>query len=203
MSKMNLKEGRVQQKLSTRNTIIETAKSLLISNPVFSLEDVAKASNISRATIYRYFSNVDVLRMEASLAIKTKSAEEILEGKENESIGNQILAIQNYFNDLATDHEASFRMYLSVVLKESSKNLHKVPNLRGARRVDALEETLQALKSTVSPKDLNNLKTVASVLMGIEAVVVTKDVCQLNEVDAKKALNWGIQMILKGMNVNE
>ncbi|MEM1001750.1 MAG: helix-turn-helix domain-containing protein, partial [Bacteroidota bacterium] len=72
-----LDKGRTNQKLETRNNILDSAQYFMQQNLEFNLEDIAKRTGISRATIYRYFSNTEILMAEAGLHISTKSPETI------------------------------------------------------------------------------------------------------------------------------
>mgnify|MGYP001595255558 CR=1 FL=1 len=60
-----LKEGRINQKLQTRSEILKSAQILLNKERQITLEKVAEHAGISRATIYRYFSNIELLTTEA------------------------------------------------------------------------------------------------------------------------------------------
>ena len=73
MYKRNLNSGRVSQKLETRNKILSSAQHYLNKGLEFNLEDIAEKTGISRATVYRYFSNIDILAAEAGLALSTES----------------------------------------------------------------------------------------------------------------------------------
>ena len=61
MNKSKFSSGRVNQKLKTREKILRAALDLLKTKVEFSLEDVAENMGSSRATVYRYFSNIDLL----------------------------------------------------------------------------------------------------------------------------------------------
>ncbi len=120
--------GRIRQKLETRNRILQHAQTLMASGTTFNLEDVASESGISRATVYRYFSNIDVLIAEVGLYIKTKSSEEILKSLTGKGAKESILGIQKYYNKLALDNEEAFRKYLGIVLTQKTNKFK-----RGAR----------------------------------------------------------------------
>lgn len=45
-----------------RDRILETGAALLAANPQASLGDIAQAANVSRATVYRHFPDLDSLR---------------------------------------------------------------------------------------------------------------------------------------------
>lgn len=199
MNKLPLDKGRVHQKLKTRVSILSAAKRLMKKSEKITLEDVAKEANISRATIYRYFSNIDLLIMEASLDIQHLSADQIKEETNELSLVERILFIQEHYNSLAQKNETGFRRYLSAALTESITNKKKV---RGARRVESLKKSLEPFKARLPKEQYERLINIASVLMGIDALIVAKDVCGLNNDESSELLKWGIQMIVKGMELD-
>jgi len=196
MNKKYIDSGRKNQKLKTRNSILNTAQKLLATGKVFSLEDVAKEAKVSRATIYRYYSNIDVLSAEAGLDLNTQSPEEINIQLRDRGTIQKLLGIQEYFNNLTIDNEAAFRKYLSIVLASVSPKAK-----RGARRTKALQLAFDGEHFDIDKTELTKLTNIATVLMGIEAFIVTKDVCGLSNKDSKETLQWGLQMILKGLGL--
>ena len=197
MSNISLDTGRSEQKQKTRRKILDTTKDLLHKGEKLSLEDVAKASKISRATIYRYFSNIDILCSEASLDIFTLSTETIFQEIKHLPIIERILYIQNYFNDLAINNEPAFRKYLSIYLNEDASI--KKESLRGSRRTAALKLALIPYKSDLDPAIYNHIINVSTSLMGIEPIITTKDVCCLDSEEAKESLAWGLKIILSSI----
>ena len=199
MNKLPLDRGRVRQKIKTRASILAATKRLLRKSARITLEDVAGEAGISRATIYRYFSNVDLLVMEASLDIQHPSVDEIQKSVEGLSVTERVLYIQGHFNLLAQKHENAFRRYLSAALSESVTSRKKV---RGARRVQALRKSLETLAEHFHEEDLEKLINIASVLMGIDALIVTKDVCDLDNNASSELLEWGLTLIMRGMDLS-
>ena len=183
--------GRTNQKLETRKKIMASAQHFLEQGVEFGLEDVAKKTGISRATIYRYFSNVDVLATEAGLDISTKSPESIYEDVANLSFEDKILEVQRYYNTLSVNNENTFRRYLTNVIDSNTSE----PK-RGARRKKTLKLILEDAKfSSREKEDLANLLTI---LMGMEPLIVTKDVCGLDNEKSLQLMRWGTELILKG-----
>ncbi len=192
MKEKYLGTGRRNQKLKTRDKILKNTQSLMENGEDFTLEDVAKKAEISRATIYRYYSRVDILAAEAVLDLNTKSSEEIIDEVKNLDLKDAIIAIQEYFNNLTLDHETGFRKYMSVILS-AEQNI----KMRGARRKKTLLMLLQERTSDMNPTEREKLANLATVLMGIEPLVVTKDVCHLNNEQSKEVLSWGLKKILE------
>ena len=186
-----IKTGRTNQKIETRSNILMNAQYFLNNGLEFNLEDIAKRSGISRATIYRYFSNVDILAAEAGLDVNTKKSETICKNLKGKTLEDKIVEIQDYYNTLALDHEKLFRKYISAVLDSSTPT----PK-RGARRKKTLQLVLESTNYT--PKEKEDLSNLLTILMGIEPLIVTKDVCGLNNSESTKLLKWGLELLLKG-----
>jgi len=193
MNKNYVNTGRTNQKLETRSKILVSAQYFLNNGIEFNLENIAKRTGISRATVYRYFSNVDILAAEAGLDVSTKSPETICKNLKGVTIEDKVLEIQEYFNNLALDHEKLFRKYISIVLDSSTSTTK-----RGARRKKTLQLLLE--KSNFTNKEKEDLSNLFTILMGIEAVIVTKDVCGLNNSESIKLMKWGMKLLLKGLN---
>ncbi|MDU8886816.1 TetR/AcrR family transcriptional regulator [Yeosuana sp. MJ-SS3] len=191
MKKEYIKSGRINQKLETRDKILTSAQFFINKGLEFTLEDVAKKSGISRATIYRYYSKIEILANEAGLDINTKSPENIIENLKEKNIEEIILGIQNYFNTLAIDHESAFRKYLSTVLASNSSEIK-----RGARRKKTLQLAFENI--SINKREREKLVNLLTILMGIEPLIVTKDVSGLTNNQSMEIMNWGVQLILKG-----
>lgn len=191
MKKEYVKSGRINQKLETRNKILTNAQYFLNKGLEFTLEDIAKKSGISRATIYRYYSNVEVLVNEAGLNINTESPENIIEDLKEKNIEDMVLGIQDYYNSLAIDHENAFRKYLGSVLVSNPSEIK-----RGARRKKTLELAFE--NTTIHKKEREKLANLLTILMGIEPLIVSKDVSGLNNNQSMEIMKWGVQLILKG-----
>jgi len=198
MKQISLQKGRVNQKKKTRLRILSAAKSLMSEKKKISLEEVALKAKVARATIYRYFPNIDLLFTEASLDIHFLSPEELFEEVKGMSLDQRLIYIQNYYNTMAQKHELIFRRYLSATLIEAMESDKKI---RGARRVKAMSLALESSKKKLSKNDLDHLKNVSTILMGIESIIVAKDVCRLSDKKTNETLNWALEMILKGMQI--
>lgn len=185
-------QGRVNQKQETRRKILDSAQHLLMNGKEVNLEDVAQHAGISRATIYRYYSNAEILTGEAGLDLSTKPSEEIIKPLEHADLREQVLGVQDYYNNLTFDHEQVFRTYLSTIIA-----VPKRAGNRGARRIKTLELVFE--DQDLPKKQKTDLINLLTVLMGIEPVIVAKDVAQLNNKQAKDLLAWGIELIMKGL----
>lgn len=194
MKEKYIDSGRKKQKQKTRNRILASAQRFLNKGQGFTLEDVAREAGLSRATVYRYYSNVEVLSAEAGLDLNVNSPEAIVESLEGLPIQEMILGIQDYFNRFTIDNEAAFRKFLSVVIPADAAE-----GQRGARRSQAVRLAFREAGTSLEPSEIDKLTHIATVLMGIEPLIVTKDVCRLSDQASLESLRWGLEMILKGV----
>ena len=190
MKKDYIQTGRINQKLETRHKILESAKQLVSKGIEFNLEDVANNAEISRATIYRYYPNLEILSYEVGIDIGTKTPEDIIDDLKDCSLNDMLLGIQNYYNEHAVNNENAFRKYLSAVLTSASEKK------RGARRNRTLQ--LALMKSDIRPKEKKDLVHLLAILMGIEPLIVAKDVSGLDNKEFKELMSWGMKLVLKG-----
>ena len=186
--------GRRKQKLKTHYKIFDAAQVLMNKGDTLTLEKVAKEANISRATIYRYYSNIETLTAELALSIQDEDPERFALENKDLSIEELIFKIQNHYLDFTFRNEATFRKFLgSLLTSETGKNK------RAGRRIIALEKVLSLKKNNLSDRDKNHLINIASLFMGVEALILTKDVCNLNDEEAKESLQWGLRMLLNSV----
>ncbi len=193
MKESYLQSGRSNQKLETRKKIIAGAQHLLSTSGRLTLEDVAKHVGISRATIYRYYSNIDLLISEAGIAAPEDS-QSILLGLESLDLNAQLQGIQQYYNEHTLSNEMAFRKFLSINISAD-----QIGNKRGARRIATLKMALE--KTNLNVKEKTKLANLLTLLMGIEPIIVTKDVCGLSNKASIDLLRWGFDLILKGITI--
>ena len=99
MSRVNLKNGRSNQKLRTRRALLDATNQLVSEGHRPTLSGVAKKALVSRATAYRYFPNLDALLLEVLLDRKVATPEQILE----KAVGEDTACLL-YTSDAADDY---------------------------------------------------------------------------------------------------
>ena len=72
---------RTNQRYRTRKDLITAAARLMREGRKPTLEDVAAAALVSRATAYRYFPNVESLLVEASIDVTVPDGEALFAGE--------------------------------------------------------------------------------------------------------------------------
>lgn len=161
--------GRTRQKQRTRDAILDGARRLLARGEAVTVAAAAAEHGISRATAYRYFSDPQVLTLEAGLAVLVPDYERVV--ADTADLRARLLAIAAAMIRLTLENETAFRQYLAraVTAAEESRS-------RGARRVAYMERALEDFPPALPPRPRRSLVASLAAVSGIETVVALTDV---------------------------
>lgn len=190
MSKGHLESGRQKQKQETRNSILQAASKLVEQEIPITMENVAAEANISRATIYRYYSNIDSLSTELVLQLNVPNTEALLEQHANHNLKDALLAVQQEHLNFILEHENTSKKFLGAALLSDPKLE------RGQNRRNLLKKLFAEKAPDMNSKETEMLVSLGVLLMGIEAVIASKDVCALSNEKMLHTLKWGLDKIL-------
>lgn len=182
------------QKRRTRKELLRAATRLVKQGRKPSLEEVAEEALVSRATIYRYFPNVDALLAEASLDVMVPDADELFAGDTSRDPVARLERADKALNDVILANEASLRMMLAKSVERSlnSDKRDAVPP-RQNRRTPLIEAALEPARNEFADETLEMLTSALALVIGTEAMVVCKDVLQLDDTAASKVRQWAIR----------
>ncbi len=189
----HLEFGRTEQKLNTRGNILMAAKRLLESGKKLTMENIAEEAGISRATIYRYYSNTDSVSTELILQLDVPNSSTLTETLKEENLDDALLNIQETYLDFILRNEVASRKFLGAILSSSDPKLE-----RGKNRLNTLRTYFDSNEFDLDKETKERLIHIAVLLMGIEAVIMSKDVCGLDNQRLKETLHWGLKTVLKG-----
>jgi AcrR family transcriptional regulator len=197
MKMSSVKKPRLNQRRRTRAALVEAATQAVQRGETPTIETAAEAAGVSRATAYRYFTSQQALLLETSLdAIATIPDPSLVDDGPVESRVDMAI---RFFVRMAHNHEPFMRTFLMLSMDHW---LHAHPNgkdnraLRKGRRIPWLDRALAPLGS-LSPRQKRRLRTALSMLCGVEAMIVTKDVCGCTAREAEDASRWAAQAILR------
>ena len=148
MTKLQLNSGRVLQKLKTREALVNKANELLKCGSLNSIEQAAKDAGISKATAYRYFTNLKSLKREAVLQLKSESPTNLFLNIASDDLPARLNMLIDYHYHLFIENEEEFRLFLGSVITESVTKRNV--NQRGGRRIAMIREALWPVKATVT-----------------------------------------------------
>lgn len=171
--------------------MIATASDMMRRGLSPSVSEVAEAAGVSRSTAYRYFPTLaDMLR-----AVVAKALGPILTWDDPASKGEARLEslYRQTFQRLA-EHEATFRAAIRQTLEPSTETPGDKTLGRGHRK--AL--LARAVGDTELPPQIaKRLVQSLSLTFGIEAMIVLKDICGLNDQEAEAVAIWSANALLQ------
>lgn len=189
--------GRANQKRRTRKDLLEAASRLMREGRRPSLDEVAEAALVSRATAYRYFPGIEALLLEASLDVVTPGPAELFGPHTTRKPLERLLVVEAALEEMIAANELPLRMMLAQSLERSvAPDAGEAP-LRQNRRGPLIEAALEPLEGRLDAARLRRLRQALTLLLGIEATVVFADVLQLDAEEARATRRWAMEALLR------
>ncbi|MEQ1755829.1 MAG: TetR/AcrR family transcriptional regulator [Micropepsaceae bacterium] len=198
-------DPRANQKKRTRAAIVEAAQRLLRSGVEPTVANAAEAAKVSRATAYRYFPTPDSLLLEVSgVTPAYEPVEQFVQHLKGDDPELRLLQFVELFNDITFADEPQMRMALRVYLDTwfaSRSAGAPVPPVREGRRMRWLETVLEPARHKLKKNEWKRLQAAIALTTGTDAMVIMKDVCKVDEAEAKEILLWAARSLLRtGLN---
>ncbi|RAK61017.1 TetR/AcrR family transcriptional regulator [Phenylobacterium hankyongense] len=190
--------GRPNQKRRTRKALLEAAARLRSVGRNPTLEEVAEEALVSRATAYRYFASVDGLLLESALDVAMPRAEDLFPpGAPTDPVA-RLERVDQAVHDMMVANEAPLRMMLAQSLERSVRGDAEdgVP-ARQNRRSPLIDAALEPARHLLDPDAIKPLSAALALLVGTEALVVLKDVLQLEDAEAREVKRWAIRALVE------
>lgn len=188
------KTGRWKQRRRTRQDLLTAAASLLKSGLRPSLEEIADAALVSRATAYRYFPNADALLVEAALEIEFPKVADVLAGASDDPV-QRVRRVDAALHAMIAQNEVPLRLMLATALERGARGNTDVP-VRQDRRTPMLMEALAPTRAMFGAADFKALVAALALIVGPEAMIVFRDVLQLDDAEAARVRRWAIGALI-------
>jgi AcrR family transcriptional regulator len=189
---------RLAQKRRTRAALLGAARELIAEGKAPSVAEVADAAMVSRATAYRYFPTQEALLVEAPLDTAAPTVASLFGEGAPDDPEDRAALVQNALYDLARDNEAEFRLFLRASVTRSLRDANRCGDpFRGARRAALLAEALAPLSGEMAPEELEHLQAALAMLVGIESLVVLRDVLGLENDEARAEGEWAVRQMVR------
>ena len=193
-----MKTGRVAQKNRTRKALIQAAWELLLKGKQPTVEEVAEAAEISRATAYRYFPSRERLLIEAVLSRESASSSEILSPHEGKPPVDRVAQVHSYIHNTIAKNESLYRSLVRCSLEEWMEHKDRLV-LRADQRLELLEAALGPVSDKISEDDLDNLTCALAAMVGVESYIAFRDVCQLSKSRSREVVAWAIEKLVSAV----
>ena len=182
-----------------KRTLLEAAMRLLQNGLVPSVSDVAAEAEVSRATAYRYFPTQAALMQEAV----DEALGPILGWDcETDAADERVAELIGFSYPRMDQYEATHRGALLVAMDQWSRRKSgalgtEAPVVRGNRK-ELLAKALAPLQPVLSPDEFDRLCQGLSLIFGIEAIVVLKDIWKLDASGAQDVALWAARTLVRG-----
>ncbi|WP_370677474.1 TetR/AcrR family transcriptional regulator [Pleomorphomonas sp. PLEO] len=185
---------RTNQKKRTRIELLRAARELVEAGGRPSVAEVADRAGISRATAYRYFSTPDEIIREAVLEgiANTIRVEPPPEGAGPAEAAARVDRLVTDVFQMITSNESLFRALLGASAVGDSTVR------RGGRRLGWLRAALAPLEPALPRPAFERLVNALALLTGIEALVVLRDVCEVETQEGEAVLRWMASTLIAG-----
>lgn len=197
----NVRTGRVNQKHRTRNDLLEAAAALMQQGHVPSLEEVAEAAQVSRATAYRYFPTQEhILAGTIVLQANLDGDARLQAIIESADPAIRLDGVVTAFHERFATNEMAYRALLRILLQPLNQTEDdEQPKVRASRQVYWLDQALAPLKSTLDEEQYERLFAAIVSATSLEAFLALRDVCMLDAAKAGTIMRWTAQSILKAV----
>lgn len=194
-------DPRANQKERTRAALVAAATQLLRRGAQPTVAEAAELAKVSRATAYRYFPTQESMLVEvAQVNPAAAPVEDWLARLDGGEPSERLHGLLETFNRVGLSEQVVLRTGLRAYLDtwlESRRRGEEPSAVREGRRVRWLEETLGPVRRQLTPARWRRLRNALALTMGVEAMVVMKDVCDASDAEALATLEWAAQTLLR------
>ena len=189
--------GRTQQKQRTRRALVEKATELVRQGRTPTVAEVAEAALISKSTAYRYFPSQDLLLVEVGLSeIVQEDLDALYRASEQPGTPQERLdsVVRGDFAMQIRHEDAIRRAVAAWIVRDAPSSAARVR--RPGNRLRYVSRALDALMDELGAERFERLLLALAMCMGIESVIVLKDICGLTDEEAIKVKRWAAQALL-------
>jgi len=192
------KPGRANQRHRTRKDLLVAAARLLKERHNPTMDDVAEAAMVSRATAYRYFPTLDALLVEAPLDGTVPTPEDVFADEPSVDPEERLDQAEAALHDMVYRNEAQLRRMLAYTVDPAARgNGDNPPLVRQNRRTALIEGALAPARDRLTDDAYTNLCAASALVFGTESMVVFRDVLPLDPEQARAVKSWALRALVR------
>ena len=187
--------SRDNQKARTRRDLVAAAAELLAAGASPTVAAVADAAEVSRRTAYRYFPTVGQLMTEAVLeGLRAGVERRIHAGSSDDPIAARVDRLVDALHDFTVGNEHLLRQMVRFTIDRDP--IEPGVPLRPSRRLEYVDQALEPLRQDLAASEYQRLVHAMAVIIGIEARIVLRDICGLDDPQLLETERWAAHALL-------
>lgn len=167
------------------------------------IDEVAQEALVSRATAYRFFPSVEALMREAALDVAMPQPAGALDGVRSTDPVARLERVDDAIHDFILENETALRLILAHAIEQGARTERdgEAPQ-RQNRRLPMIEAAVAPAREEFSPATLTMLVSALALVIGPEAIVVGKDVLQLDDAQIRQVKRFAISALVEAARKN-
>jgi len=193
-------QGRPAQRRRTRKAIVDAAIELVAAGRSPSVDDVARAADVSRRTVYLYFPTLEQLLIDATAGALSAATVDSALDQEAESAdpAARVETLARGILDLAPAVLPLGRQLIRLTVTDPGPGQAESPR-RGYRRIEWIERALGPLRDRLDEEQFERLVSALALVLGWEAMIVLRDVRGLDPDEEAKTVTWAARALVDAM----
>ncbi len=182
----------------TRQLMLDAAMRLMQAGAIPSVSEVAEAAQVSRATAYRYFPSQAALVQ----TVVDEALGPILDWRSRSTdperrVENLLDTGMPRIEKFEATFKAALKLSLDQWAQREAGTLGMEPAFARGHRRDLLADALGPLREKVDPPAFERLLQALSLVFGVEALVVLKDIWGLGGEETLAVAQWVARTLVR------
>jgi hypothetical protein len=137
------------------------------------------------------------LLVEASVDVEVPDAADVFGAKTNGDPVQRMEKVDAALHAMIAANEVPLRLMLANSLQQRAQGDGGDMPVRQDRRTPLIEAALAPARAEFKAADLDKLKAALALIVGTEAMVVFRDVLQMDDASAQKVRRWAIRALVE------
>lgn len=188
--------GRANMRRRTRKQLLEATGRLLRAGRTPSIEEIAAEALVSRATVYRYFPNVEALLAEAPVDEAVPEGPAFFADDQSTEPVARLDRAEAMLHAVCYQHAAALRAMLAASLQRAGLPQPSHVPRRQNRRTSLIAAALAPSRSELSRASYQRLCAALALVFGTESMIVFDDILGLDAEAARDVKRWMIAALV-------
>lgn len=181
----------------TRKDLLQAGARLVQDGTTPSMDEVAEAALVSRATAYRYFPNVEALLVEAALDTAVPDPHSLFAEDGSSDPEQRVDRAEAALHEMVIRNEVPLRLMLIQSLQQALKGADSTVPIRQNRRIPLIEAALRPARGRLAPEVYDRLCAALAMIFGTESMVVFRDVLRIDPDRARDVKSWALTVLVR------